>query len=426
MRSVAIVGSGIAGLAAAHVLKNHCEIRLFEREPRVGGHSNTLEVYEGEERIAIDSGFMVYNEVTYPLLTRLFAELQVETEPTDMSFSVQHLPSGLEFCGSSLGRLFAQRRNLFRPRHYRMLAAIDRFNDEADAALDDPHYRGMTLRQYVEARRYGADFLERYLVPMSAAVWSTPFGQVLDFPAVTLLRFFHNHGFLGLNTQHPWRTVRGGSRQYVEKMIGPFREQITSADAVVAVNRRGDSVELGFASGQRASFDAVVIAAHADEALQMLDEPSPEERRLLSPFRYQSNEALLHTDASLMPRTRRAWASWNYRVSTVDGAPRGTTIYWMNSLQKVSRRRDYFISIDDPGEVNENSVLQRLVYEHPLFTNEAIEAQRELATLNEIAFTRTFFCGSYFGYGFHEDALRSGMEAASALLTARKKAESAA
>ncbi|HVT01935.1 MAG TPA: FAD-dependent oxidoreductase [Thermoanaerobaculia bacterium] len=414
MKSIAIIGTGIAGLGCAHLLRGQAELRLFEKESRVGGHSNTLLVDEQGEEIAIDSGFMVYNEVTYPLLTGLFAELGVETDPSDMSFSVQHRPSGLEYCGSSMSQLFAQRRNLFRPRHYRMLARIDRFHREAVAALDDPAFSSVTLAEYVAARGYGSDFLERFLIPMSAAVWSTPFRQIMEFPATTLLRFFHNHGFLGMDTQHPWRTVRGGSRKYVEKLTQPFRDRIETGDPVVAVRRNSDGAEVRLRSGATARFDQVVFAAHADETLAMIADPTPEELRLLSPFHYQSNVAQLHTDKGVMPRTRRAWASWNYRITEIDGQSHGSTVYWMNSLQKVSQRRDYFISIDDPGEVDPASVLQTIVYTHPLFTRDAITAQRELPTLN--ARDITFFCGSYFAYGFHEDALRSGMEAASALL----------
>lgn len=413
LKSVAIIGAGVAGLGCAHALRGHADLRLFEKESHVGGHSNTLIVDEQGIDVPIDSGFMVYNEVTYPLLTRLFSELGVETDPTDMSFSVQHRPSGLEYCGSSVNQLFAQRRNLFRPRHYRMLASIDRFNREAVAALDDPAFDSVTLAEYVASRNYGSDFLERFLIPMSAAVWSTPFREVMDFPAATLLRFFHNHGFLGMDTQHPWRTVRGGSRRYVEKLTQPFREKIAIGDPVVSVRRNAERAEVILLSGQRARFDQVVFAAHADETLAMLADPTPEERRLLAPFRYQRNVAQLHTDRGVMPRTRRAWASWNYRITEIDGRSHGSTVYWMNSLQKVSRHRDYFISIDDQGEIDPRSILQTVTYTHPLFTRGAIAAQKELQSLNTGAVS--FFCGSYFGYGFHEDALRSGIEAAAAL-----------
>jgi len=423
MKSVAIIGSGIAGLGCARLLHERLEIRLFEKERRVGGHSNTLVVDEEGTALPIDSGFMVYNEVTYPLLTRLFAELDVETEPSDMSFSVQHRPSGLEFCGSSMSQLFAQRRNLLSPRHYRMLASIGRFNREAVAALDDPQYRTITLGDYVSARGYGSDFLDRYLIPMSAAVWSTPFRQIMDFPALTLIRFFHNHGFLGMNTQHPWRTVRGGSRAYVEKLIQPFRERIVTGDPVVSVRRDAHGAHLRMASGETALFDQVVFAAHADESLAILADPTPDELRLLSPFRYQTNVAQLHTDTSVMPRTRRTWASWNYRITEVAGQAHGSTVYWMNSLQQVSKNRNYFISIDDAGEIDPASVLQRVVYQHPLFTSQAVAAQQQLPSLNDGE--TSFFCGSYFGYGFHEDALRSGTEAAAALLARNREGAAA-
>lgn len=420
--SVAIIGAGISGLGCAHFLHRHRAITVFDQAPWIGGHAHTVDVKEAGRALPVDTGFMVYNEVTYPLLTRLFAELRVPTKPTSMSFSVQHEPADLEFSGSSVNHLFAQRRNLLRPRYWRFLHQIDRFNRDALPALADPATAQLTLGHYVEARGYGADFLHHYLLPMSGAVWSAPPAEMLRFPAVTLLRFFHNHGFLGLHTQHPWRTVDGGSRIYVEKLTAPFREHLRRGCAVVGVRRHAHGAELQLADGRHETFAQVIFACHADEALALLgDDASPLERRLLSAFRYHRNHTLLHTDASVMPRTRRAWSSWNYRVRTAGtgDATRCTTHYWMNSLQGVSERTNYFVSLNAAAEIDPARVLRSFDYLHPLFDLRAIEAQAELPQLNHLQPGQTtFFAGGYFRYGFHEDGLLSAYNTATALLGA--------
>lgn len=408
MVSIAVIGTGISGLACGYLLHRDHDVALFERNGYAGGHTHTVMVREEGRELPVDTGFMVFNEVTYPNLTRLFARLGVATVPTSMSFGVQHVGAGIEYCGSSVSRLFAQRRNLVRPRFLRMLAAVSRFNAEAEAAIDDGRFARMSLEEYARVRRYGRDFLELYLLPMAGAVWSTPFAGVHRFPAVTLLRFFRNHGLLGgLDGHHPWLTVAGGAKTYVEAMTAGFRDRIRLDQGVAAVERDAAGVTLRLGDGSPRRFDKVILACHADEALRLLAAPSAEERRLLSRFRYQENVATLHTDPAPMPRTRRAWASWNVRL---DGR-HASTIYWMNSLQRVSRARDYFVSIDDPGLVDPAAVLRRIVYHHPLFDVAAVEAQAELPSLLA---DRTFFCGAYFGYGFHEDGLRSAIAASRA------------
>ncbi|BET68508.1 FAD-dependent oxidoreductase [Opitutales bacterium ASA1] len=421
MSSIAIVGTGIAGMGCAHFLHRDHDVTLYEQNGYVGGHTNTVEATEpGTGRaVPIDTGFMVYNEVTYPLLNRLFHEIGAPVKKTDMSFSVRHAQSGLEFCGSSINHLFAQRRNLLRPSFWRMLRAIDRFNREAVAALDDPATGRETLAEYVGRRDYGDDFLRLYLVPMSSAVWSTPPEQMLKFPATTLLRFFHNHGFLGLHTQHQWWTVDGGSREYRERLVAPWRDRIHIGDPVCRIERSGRSVRVRTRSGSCVEYDRVVVATHADQALRLLDVPTSDERRLLSAFRYQHNVATLHTDINVMPRTRRAWASWNYQIQDAHGGPGAcSTHYWMNSLQGVSDRENYFVSIDRPEAIAPGKVLRRIDYEHPLFSLEAIQAQPELPELNARAAgtTETYFAGSYFRYGFHEDAFASAHDLARSLL----------
>jgi predicted NAD/FAD-binding protein len=415
MQKIAIIGTGIAGMGAVHFLQHEYDITLFEKNNYVGGHTNTVSVDEEGSQIHIDTGFMVFNQVTYPNLIRLFKELNVPIKKTSMSFSVQHVPTGLEFSGSGLNELFAQRRNIVNPRFIRMLLQINRFNEECGEVLTDPRFAGMTLAEYVKEKKFGYDFLYKYLIPMSSAVWSTPIDQMLDFPAFSLVRFFTNHGFLGLKTQHQWYTIHNGSQAYREILIRPFRDRILVNAPVVRVERQERSATVILKNGERKVFDKVIFASHADETLAMLAAPTEEEQRLLSPFRYQENVAVLHTDASLMPKAKLAWSSWNYRIDqTRDTGLSPSTIYWMNSLQQVSEKKDYFVNINGEGLVDPAAVLKRIVYTHPVFTVAAQDAQKDLHRLNSSG--PLYYCGSYFKYGFHEDAFTSGLELSRLLL----------
>ena len=410
MKSLAIIGTGIAGLGCAHFLHPQFRLTLYEKNDYPGGHTNTVSVAENDRLVPVDTGFMVFNQVTYPNLTRLFRELGVAVKPAKMSFSVQHLPTRLEFCGTSLNHIFAQRRNLVRPRFWKMVLAINRFNAEAVETLNSTEFANTTLGDYVRLKNYGDDFLNFYLVPMSSAVWSTPPGLMLQFPAITLLRFFHNHGFLGLHTQHPWFTVVNGAKSYVDKLTAPFRDKIRLRRGATSVRRTDGRVNITDVSGQTETYDQVIFASHADETLKLLADADERERALLGEFKYQPNSALLHTDASVMPRKKLCWASWNYRIDRgPDGKISPSTVYWMNSLQGVSDRQNYFVSINGENSVNPKSVLKRIQYEHPLFSLGAIRAQSKLAELNE-TMSNVFFCGSYFKYGFHEDAFTSALE----------------
>jgi len=417
MTSLAIIGTGIAGLGSAHFLHDRFDLTVFEQGDYAGGHTNTITVDEAGRPVPIDTGFMVFNHVTYPNLTRLFRELDVETKPTEMSFSVQHTPSGLEYNGSSVGQLFGQRRNVFSARHWRMLLAINRFNDEAVSALDDPRWAGHSLGEYVRERGYGEDMLHRYLVPMSGSVWSAPPDRMLDFPAMTLLRFWHNHGFLGMRTQHPWRTVVHGAQSYVAKITAPFRDRIRLRTTAVRVERQGARALVTTQDGIVRGFDKVILACHADQALALLADPTDLERRLLSPFRYQANAATLHTDPSFMPRTRRCWASWNYRIDQAAAGPELPTIhYWMNSLQGVSGREQYFVSLNCDERIAPDRVIRRIAYTHPLFDRAAVAAQADLPMLNRVGRDQTtYYAGAWFKYGFHEDGFTSALECARAV-----------
>lgn len=409
MEKLAIIGTGIAGMGCAYFLHKEYDITVFEKNNYVGGHTNTVTVDEDGTPIHIDTGFMVFNHVTYPNLIQLFAELNVPTKKTSMSFSVQHKESGLEFCGSGINGLFAQRRNIFNLGYIQMLKQIDRFNSECEEVLTDEKYFEMTLAEYIKVKGYGEDMMNKYLIPMSSAVWSTPIDEMLNFPAYTLVRFFKNHGFLGLNTQHQWYTVVNGSQTYREKMIAPFRDKIQTSNGAVKVFRKNGKAIVLTKDGAKREFDKVIFASHADETLAMIDAPTEMEHRLLSQFSYQENVALLHTDESVMPKTKRAWSSWNYRIDkNSKGEMIPSTVYWMNSLQQVSKRKNYFVNINGENLVDPQKKIKRIVYTHPVFSVGAMKAQKHLPQLNEKG--PLYFCGSYFRYGFHEDAFTSALE----------------
>jgi predicted NAD/FAD-binding protein len=414
MLKTAIIGTGIAGMGCGHFLNDHDDLTLYEQNDYVGGHTNTVTVDENGSPVHIDTGFMVFNFQTYPNLCKLFEKIKAPIQKTDMSFSVQHQPSGLEYSGSSLNHLFAQRKNLFNVSYLKMLAQISRFNKESVKILDDPKYAHYSIGRYMTEFGYSSDMLWKYLVPMSSAVWSTPMKEMLDFPAVTLIRFFKNHGFLGLDTQHQWYTLNKGSQSYREILIGPFRNRIHVNRKAVQVIRQNGQVMVRASDGSLEAFDRVIIATHGDQALALVTAPTQAEQRLLSNFKYQYNKAVLHTDEAIMPKAKLAWSSWNYRIKEEDGELKPSTIYWMNRLQDVSKRKNYFVSINPHHDLDERKILKEIDYDHPLFDVPAIKAQDELDTLN--ASGPVYFCGSYFKYGFHEDAFASAVKLCSHLL----------
>lgn len=407
---IAVIGTGISGLAAAWLLSTRHEVDVFEADDRIGGHSNTVDVDIAGRRVPVDTGFIVYNEPCYPNLTALYAYLGVETAATDMSFAVSLDHGRCEYAGSDLAGLLAQPSNLLRPRFWSMIADLMRFYREAPAGLAAMGEE--SLDDWLDARGYGAAFREDHLHPMAAAIWSTPAMEVGRYPAAAFVRFCENHGLLRLTGRPVWRTVVGGSRAYVARLSAPFVDRIRLSTPVAAIKRGGaGGVEVIDRAGKASHYDRVVVATHADRALALLADPDAEERRLLSAFRYSHNEAVLHRDPALMPRRRRAWASWNYLSDRGGLDPRLSVTYWMNRLQPLGADvPDLFVTLNPLSAPRADTVHARIAYEHPIFDVATFRAQRELWSLQGMR--DTWFCGAHFGAGFHEDGLQAGLAAA--------------
>ncbi|HTV80692.1 MAG TPA: FAD-dependent oxidoreductase [Steroidobacteraceae bacterium] len=407
---IAVVGSGIAGLASAWLLGEHHEVTLFEANDYLGGHTHTHCVTLGEERLTVDTGFIVHNPRHYPLLSRMFAQLGVQTEPTTMSFSVRNERTGLEYKAATLRSLFCQKRNLFSPRFHGMLRDIVRFYREAPRLLDQSE-PGPALGQYLQSAGYGDAFGEDHLIPMAAALWSAPPAEVLEFPASFLVRFMANHDMLRLGARPCWRVVRGGSASYVRALEKCWRVAVRRSCAVTSVRRVAGRVAVQSAAGS-GLFDHIVLACHSDEALRLLSDATPQERRVLGAIRYQPNAVVLHTDATFLPRRPQAWAAWNALVPSERGQP-ATVSYLMNQLQGLKARQPLIVTLNPTRPVAPERILRRMNYSHPLFTPGAIAAQGQKATLQ--GQRGTWFAGAYWGFGFHEDGLRSAVEVAEAL-----------
>jgi predicted NAD/FAD-binding protein len=400
---VAIVGSGIAGLVVSHLLHRDHAITVFEANDYIGGHTHTVEVELDGHSLAVDTGFIVYNERNYPHFTRLLAQLAVETQPSTMSFSVRLDDPELEYNGSTFRQLFAQASNLVRPRFYRMLADIVRFNKSAPTAIAHGA-ASMTLGEYIGSTRYSRAFIDHYLVPMGAAIWSSPAERVLDMPAAFFVRFFENHGMLTIDDRPEWRTVKGGSARYVETLTSPFADRIRLNTPVQRIRRTDDHV---LVNGER--FDEVVIACHSDQALGMLDDPSDVEREILEALPYQSNEVVLHTDTSVLPRRRKAWGAWNYHMSGQPNEPVGVT-YNMNMLQSLTVSETICVTLNDTAAIAPEHIIEAFSYSHPLFTPEGIQAQQRHGEIS--GQRRTHYCGAYWRNGFHEDGVVSALTVA--------------
>ena len=412
MRNIAVIGAGISGLAAAHLLSRRHRVHLFEQEHRLGGHTNTVIVATPEGDVALDTGFLVHNDRTYPNLVRLFRELGVATRDSDMSFAVSCRRSGLEYSSRGANGFFAQRRNLVSRSHLSLLREIVRFNREAPAILRAPEAERQTLGDFLESRRFGDAFTRQYLLPMASAIWSASLDAIRSFPALTLVRFLDNHGLLSLSAQPTWKVVAGGSHTYIPRLTAPVSTGIHAATEIASVRRSERDVTIAFHDRPSMRFDEVVFACHGDQALSLLADPSDRERDVLSNFTTTANVAWLHTDPSMLPALPRARASWNYRLGAAAGAA-PTVTYDLNRLQGLATPEQYCVTLNPDGGIDERRVLRKFVYRHPLYTRAAVAAQRRW---NEVSGVHGIhYCGAYWGYGFHEDGLNSAIRVASAL-----------
>jgi predicted NAD/FAD-binding protein len=403
---IAIVGTGIAGLVAAHRLHREHEITVFEAAERIGGHTHTVPVPTEGGTVWIDTGFIVFNDRNYPHFEALLEELGVATQPSHMGFSVSDGSGRFEYSGTPRG-LFARRANLFDPRFLRMLLDWRRFNREAPGLIG-MNGTAPSLGHWLEQQRYSRRFVERLIVPQAAAVWSAPPEQMWSFPASFLAEFFGNHGMYTLRDRPSWRTVRGGSRSYVDAIAAPWRDRVRLAAPVRRIERLPGRVRVQADGCEGEEFDRIVVATHSDQALAPLADPSRAEREVLGAIPYQDNEAVLHTDPSLMPRRRAVWSSWNFHLS--EERPRRTTVtYWMNRLQRLPRGRDFFVTLNRGAEIDPAHVIRRLHYDHPVYTAAGVAAQRRRAEISGAR--RTHYCGAYWGWGFHEDGVVSALRA---------------
>ena len=410
---VAVVGSGISGLACAHYLSPDHEVWVYEAASKIGGHTATVDVSLGTRRYAVDTGFIVFNDWTYPNFIALMDELKVPSKPTAMGFSVRDPATGLEYAGANLDTLFAQRKNLLSLPFLKMLKDILRFNRNAIDDLDNGRLiEGETLAAYLKRNRYGEDFARQYLVPMGAAIWSADCNTIQDFPAVFFLRFFRNHGLLSVKNRPQWRVIEGGSREYLAPLCARFADRIRTGNAVVKIQRNtGRGVNLVFADGSQEQFDQVVMACHSDQALAMLDEPSPAERDILGAIPYQPNDVVLHTDTAMLPRNRKTWSSWNYTLGKNDRP--AVVTYNMNILQGIDAPETFCVTLNDTASINPHKILGRFTYDHPVFSLEGTAAQERWSQINGVA--NTWFCGAYWRNGFHEDGVVSALWVAEAL-----------
>lgn len=412
-RKVAVIGTGISGMAAAWLLSSRHDVTVYERADRIGGHSNTVDARTPRDVVPVDMGFIVYNEQTYPNLTALFHHLQVKSEDSEMSFAVSLDGGALEYSGSNLATVFAQKRNLLSPRFWTMLRDVRRFYQEAPTDMLRLGSQA-TLGDYLKLGGFSVAFRDDHLLPMAAAIWSAPARAMLNYPANAFIRFHDNHGLLKLKDRPVWRTVRGGSRSYVERLTKSYAGQIRLNENIVSINRHTDGVDIQTAGGDTKRYDHIVMATHADQALALLSKPTNQERALLTPFRYSRNLAVLHCDKGLMPQRRSVWSSWNYIGERDVAAPSNCTVsYWMNRLQNLATDTQLFVTLNPQRPPHAETIFHSEIYHHPMMDSAALAAQRGLWALQ--GQNRTWFCGAYFGAGFHEDGLQSGLGVAEAI-----------
>ena len=404
---IAIVGAGIAGNVVAYYLSQEHDITVFEANDYVGGHTHTHDIEWKGKRYPVDSGFIVFNYKTYPQFTQLLKDLGVAVQPSSMSFSVKCERTGLEYNGTTLNTLFAQRRNLLRPSFYRMIKDILRFNREAPSLLTSSPAQ-VSLEEYLSQGRYGREFIEQYLIPMGAAIWSADPSQLSSMPAHFFIRFFHNHGMLSVNDRPTWYVIQGGSKEYVRKLTAPFRHRIRVDTPVERITRHPHSVLIKARNKPPEQFEHVFLATHSDQALTLLRDPLPLEREVLSAIPYQENEAVLHTDERVLPQRRLAWAGWNYHLLS-NNSHHVPVTYNMNILQGIQAPVQFCVTLNNSQVIDPQKIIKRITYHHPFFTPKAVLAQQRQAEINGIK--RTYFCGAYWRFGFHEDGVVSALNA---------------
>jgi len=411
---IAVIGSGISGLGAAWLLDKTHEVTLYESASRFGGHTNTVSVSEAGREIAVDTGFIVFNDQNYPHLSALFRHLEVPVTDSDMSFAASIAKGRIEYAGDNLLTLFAQPANLLRPSHWRMLRDIVRFNRLALAWLDEQPDGSLSLDQFLADKGLGPELAERYLLPMAAAIWSAPMQEIRSFPALSFLRFFRNHGLLQVTGRPQWRTVVGGGREYVKRILDQLGQRAAVDAGVVSVKRSPRGVLVRDEHGHEAEYQQVIMACHADQSLAILEDANQDESDILSAFRFQANRAYLHSDSTLMPRRRGVWAAWNYLSAGTQKATQSVSVsYWMNRLQPLNSQRDYFVSLNPPEQPNPALTWYTTDYDHPVFDAGAIRAQDRLKEIQ--GRDGVWFCGAWTAYGFHEDGLRSAVNVVNAM-----------
>lgn len=410
-KKIAIVGSGISGLTAGFLLSPHHDITLFEAQPRLGGHTATIDVVQQGQPYAVDTGFIVFNDRTYPLFLKLLARIGLQAKPTEMSFSVKS-PDGLEYNGHNLDTLFAQRRNLFRPDFYRFIYEIVRFNRLALSWLDENRHAAetlsLTLEDFLTQHQFSDYFCRHYILPMGAAIWSSTLADMRAFPLAFFLRFFDHHGLLTINNRPQWYVIPGGSRQYIAPLTAGWQDNIRLDCPVTVIERAENGVLITHKHGAE-RFDEVVLACHSDQALVLLSDASEQERAILQAMSYQANDVWLHLDEQCLPTRRKAWASWNYQLAE-DEKMRPLVSYNMNILQGLQSPSPFCVSLNGAGQINESRVLERFVYHHPVFNQHAIQAQKQRAQI--CGQRHTHFCGAYWYNGFHEDGVKSALDVA--------------
>ncbi len=403
---IAIIGSGISGMVAAYKLHQTHEIHVFEANHYIGGHTNTIEINNAEQTLNVDTGFIVFNDWTYPNFLELINQLGVEYQPSNMGFSVHSDVNDLEYSGESLLTLFAQPANLFRLGHYKMLLDILRFNRQSPEVLDQGH-SNTSLGEYLKQKRFSQHFINDYIIPMGAAIWSTDSNKMFEFPAKTFVRFFKNHGLLNINNRPQWYVIKNGSKSYIEKLTAPFIDRIYTNLPIAEIERYPDHVKIVTANNDDLRYDKVIIATHSDQALKMLKDPSPLERQVLSDIAYQPNEAVLHTDTALLPKRRAVWSAWNYHIHDDDNAGNVSLTYNMNILQSLSCDKTYCVTLNNSAAIDPDKIIRKIQYHHPVFNDKAIQAQARWSDISGV--NRTYYCGAYWGYGFHEDGVKSAL-----------------